>query len=150
MKKKLSIIFILLFVIASFDAVSQEKELKNFWRNFQKSVTEKNDSLVLTLTYFENEDEKEYFSFEIVFDEDAISTIKNSSTYDLEKAAKAPDELQDNPFDILSLPEELNEVYILPVESEYLDEEALISFDRIYVFGKIAGNFKFLGFYTLE
>ncbi|MFH1051842.1 MAG: hypothetical protein V1779_13050 [bacterium] len=150
MKKVFSIILYVIFLIASFNAKSQEKELKNFWRNFQKAVTETDDSAVVALSFFSNEEEKQYFNFELIFDEDAINKIKNSSTYDLEKVQRIPDELNDNPFDILGLPEEINEVYILTVESEYEDEESMIAYDRIYVFGKFEGKFKFQGFYTVE
>ncbi len=150
MKTKLSIIFILLFVIASSDAISQEKELRNFWRNFQKAVIETDDSAVVALSFFSNEEEKQYFNFELIFDFDAVNTIKNSSLYDLEKVPRVHEETEDSPFDVLGLPEEIQEVYILTVQAEYEDEESVVAYDRIYVFGKIESKFKFLGFYTVE
>jgi len=149
-KKKISLIFIFIFVIASVDAISQEKELKNFWRNFQKAVIETDDSAVVALSYFSNIEEKEYFKFDLIFEVNAINKIKNSSTYDLEKVKRVNDDEGDNPFDILALPEEIREAYILTLEANYEDEEATIGYDRIYVFGKFEGKFKFLGFYTIE
>jgi hypothetical protein len=134
----------------SFNSYSQDKELKSFWKSFQTAVTEKKDSAVLKLTFFPVEAEKEYFSFSLFFDSEVIDKIKNSSIYDLEKVQRVSDELHDNPFDILGLPEDIKEVYILTVEGEYEDDESKIPYDRIYVFGKIIGKFKFLGFYVVE
>ena len=144
------LIFLFFIVVLTIDSYSQDKELKSFWKSFQSAVIDKKDSDVVKLTYFPIEAERQYFSFALVFDAEVIDKIKNSSIYDLEKVERTSDELNDNPFDILGLPEDLKEVYILTVEGEYEDDESMIGYDRIYVFGKISGKYKFLGFYVVE
>lgn len=144
------LIFLIFFIVLTYNSYSQDKELRAFWKSFQSAVTEKKDSAVLNLTFFPVESEREYFNFSLFFDSEVIDKIKNSSIYDLEKVERVEDEFKDNPFDILGLLEDLKEVYILTVEGEYEDEESMIAYDRIYVFGKISGKFKFLGFYVVE
>lgn len=145
------LIYVILFFLITLSAQSQDKELRNFWKSFQSEVIEKKDSVILKLCYFSNEEDRQYFNFSLVFDEEVIEKIKNSSTYDLEKVERvSDDEMHDNPFDILVLPDDLKEVFILTVEGEYQDNESMIAYDRIYVFGKIEGRYKFLGFYVVE
>jgi|GEM_PF-2613626 len=151
-RKMLKRFFIIILVFAGLysTSYSQDKELRNFWKSFQTAVIEKKDSTVIKLTYFFNEDTKQKFNFDYIFDENIRSKFKNFSIYDLEKAERVHDELNDNPFDILSLPDDIKEAYILTVGDEYEEEESLIAMDIFYIFGKIEGKFKFLGFYTAE
>jgi hypothetical protein len=142
------LVFVLLLVIFNL-LNAQNKEFETFWINFKTALSEGDEKKIIDLTYFASSEEKEYFSFSLIFDNEAIITITQATASDLIKFDDKSAEYDENPFEILDLPVEINELYLIHVTYEDATIDDVASYQRVYAFGKYKGNYLFLGFYSM-
>jgi len=146
--KKLFLAILLLLIIANI-VNAQNNEFETFWNNFKSALSEGDEKKIIDMTYFASAEEKEYFSFSLIFDNEAIIAITKASSTDLTKFDNKNSEYEENPFEILDLPDEVDELYLINVTYEDESEEDVNSYQRIYAFGKYKGKYLFLGFYSI-
>jgi hypothetical protein len=151
MKRVTFSIFIIVTVFfVNLYAKENEKEFDTFWKKFQLAVFEKNEKAVVEMTYLATKDEIEYFNFQMVFDDEAINIIKNTKSSAIKKIKRKAVSDENDPFEILDLPDKIKEMYILSVNYEDIEDEETIPYERVYAFGKYEGQYKFLGTYSIE
>lgn len=146
---KRNLLVLLLMLVFSNILFAQNKEFETFWLNFKNALSEGDEKKIIDMTYFASKEEKEYFSFGLIFDNEAIIAITHAQAWDLTKFTDKDAEYDENPFDILDLPKEINELHLINVTYEDADVDDVTSYQRVYAFGKFKEKYLFLGFYSV-
>lgn len=143
-----TIINVIIMSLLFFDFLySKENNFEQFYGQFLISLKTHNEELLKELTYFVDEEEKEYFSFDQVFDSTIVDSLLKYDIKRIKKIKRSKKLVEDNPFEILEIPIEVKEIYVIKLKTFYIEDDENIELINYFVFGKYKDSFLFLGSY---
>jgi hypothetical protein len=100
---------------------------KTYWKELQSAVISAKVKNIVPLSYFDSEEDKDYFikTYKEDFDDVAISAIESAKPTELIRISKSNENYETSPFNSLILPKYINEAFILKVNylADKKDEE---------------------------
>ncbi len=111
------------------------------WLEFQKAVASLDPNKVAEMSFFAKKADKQYLfeTFEEDFDDIVVVSVLEAKPTDLKIIKRNNVESEHNPFNILKIPKDINEVFTLVVnyyksdeDDEYDDDDDVDKFDDEY------------------
>lgn len=102
-----------------------------FWLEFQKAVASLDPNKVADMSYFVSEADRQYLfeTFEEDFDDITVVAILEAKPTDLKRIRRNNVEFENNPFNILQIPSDVNEVFTLSINYYKNDDDYDDDFD---------------------
>ncbi len=144
---KTNIIFLLFTLFTSNIVYSKDDEFEQFYIKFLDTLKNRDKILFKELMYFANEEEKEYFDMEQIFDSTIVDNLMRYDIKNVKKLKRKKTSSEDDPFNILEIPLEIKEIILIKLKTYYIENDEKVELINYFIFGKYKGKYLFLGSY---